>query len=100
MNVSVVYLKHTGTEVICDLIEMNEENMAVTIKDPHVLQVIGSDGNSSTMGLLPFGFASADNVLHISIKDILFISECKGEIADNYERMMSPLDLPTQKIII
>jgi len=100
MNVSVVHLKHTGTEIICDLLEMNEENMAVTLKDPHTIQMVGSDGAKATMGLLPFSMASSDNVIHLSINDILFISECKGEIADNYERMMSPLDLPTQKIIV
>jgi hypothetical protein len=100
MNVSVVHLKHTGTEIICDLLELNQENMAITIKDPHTLQVISTDGKSSQMGLLPFSIASGDNVLHISIKDVLFISECKKEISENYENMMSPLDLPTQKIIV
>jgi hypothetical protein len=79
---------------------MNEENMAVTIKDPHTLQMVGSDGKNAQMGLLPFSFASADNILHIALQDILFISECKKDISDQYESMMSPLDLPIQKIII
>jgi hypothetical protein len=100
MNISVVHLKHTGTEIICDLLELNQENMAVTIKDPHTLQMVGSDGKQAQMGLMPFSFASADNIIHISIKDVLFISECKKEIAEQYANMMSPLDLPTQKIII
>ena len=26
LNISVVHLKHTGTELICDLLEFNEEN--------------------------------------------------------------------------
>ena len=50
MNISVVHMKHTGTEVICDLIEMNEENMAITIKDPQTIGVVSQEGNKVQMG--------------------------------------------------
>jgi len=98
-NKAVVHLKHTGTELICDIVEFNEENGAITVKDPATLQVIGNDGKSAQMGLVPFLMSSNDNVIHIATGDILFIADCQEEIAAQHTQMFSPIDLPNQKII-
>jgi len=96
---ATVHLKHTGVELICDIVEFNEENKAITIKDPATLQMISADGNSSQMGLMPFLLTCKDNVIHLALQDILFIADTKDEIADQHTQMFSPIDLPNQKII-
>ena len=102
MNISVVHMKHTGTEVICDLIEMNEENMAITIKDPQTIGDVSQEGNKVQMGFNPFLMSCKDNIIHISLNDILFIAEASEQIAENYEQMFgvgSGLIQPKSKII-
>lgn len=102
MNISVVHLKHTGTEVICDLIEMNEENMAVTIKDPQTIGVVSQNEKGAQLGFTPFLMSCKDNVIHLSLQDILFIADANEEIAENYELMFEPkskLIMPGSKII-
>jgi len=100
MNISVVHLKHTGTEVICDLLELSEENMAITIKDPQTIGVVSQDENGAQMGFAPFLMSCKDNVIHLSLKDILFIAEADGQIADKYEQMFSTIAIPSKKIIM
>ncbi len=102
MNITVVHMKHTGTEVICDLIEMNEENMAITIKDPQTIGVVSQDSNGAQLGFTPFLMSCKDNVIHLALQDILFIADANEEIAKNYEVMFSdkkPLIMPESKII-
>jgi len=99
MNISVVHMKHTGTEVICDLIEMNEENMAITIKDPQTIGVVSHDDQGAQLGFTPFLMSCKDNIIHLALQDILFIAEANPQIAEQYQSMFSPIDLPSQKII-
>lgn len=99
MQKATVHLKYTGTELICDIVEWNEENLAITVKDPATLQMIGNDGQSAQMGLVPFLMTAKDNVIHLSLQDILFIADTKEEIAQQHTNMFSPIDLPDTKII-
>ena len=103
MNISVVHMKHTGTEVICDLIEMNEENMAITIKDPQTIGVVSQDETGAQLGFTPFLMSCKDNVIHLALQDILFIADASEQIAENYEQMFgvgSGLIQPKSKIIV
>lgn len=102
MNITVVHMKHTGTEVICDLVEMNEENMAITIKDPQTIGVVSQDENGAQLGFTPFLMSCKDNVIHLALQDILFIADASEEIARNYKQMFGDgkeLILPQSKII-
>lgn len=95
-------MKHTGTEVICDLIEMNEENMAITIKDPQVIGLVSQDENGAQLGFTPFLMSCKDNVIHLSLSDILFIADASEEISHNFQAMFakqSSLIMPNDKII-
>jgi|LWDU01.1.fsa_nt_gi hypothetical protein len=103
LNISVVHLKHTGTELICDLLEFNEENKAVTIRHPMILRQVGaSPEGQAQMGLIPFLISCADDVIHLSLGDILFIAECQEEIAGQYKQVINPslIAVPDSKIII
>jgi hypothetical protein len=94
-------MKHTGTEVICDLIEMNEENMAITIKDPQTIGVVSQEGNNIQMGFTPFLMSCKDNVIHLALQDILFIADASDEIAEQYDKMFgSGIIKPASKIIV
>jgi hypothetical protein len=95
-------MKHTGVEVICDLIEMNEENMAITIKDPQTVGMISQDENGAQMGFTPFLMNCKDDVIHLSLNDILFIAEADDHIAEQYTLAFgvdTPIITPHSKII-
>jgi len=98
MNISVVHLKHTSTELICDLLELSEENMAITIKDPQTIGVVSQDEKGAQLGFTPF--LMKDNIIHIALKDVLFIAEAETQIANQYEQMFSTIAIPSQKIIM
>ncbi len=100
MNISVVHLKHTGTEVICDLLELSEENMAITIKDPQTIGIVSQDENGAQMGFAPFLMSCKDNIIHIALKDVLFIAEAESQIVEQYEQMFSTIAIPSKKIIV
>jgi hypothetical protein len=103
LNISVVHLKHTGTELICDLLEFNEENGAVTVRHPMVLRQVGqSKDGQAQMGLIPFLISCADDVIHLSLGDILFLAECQEEIAGQYIQVINPstIAVPESKIIV
>lgn len=99
MNIAVIQLKHTGTEIICDVVEMNEENGAVTIKTPMILHVMNTGENTAQMGLMPFSVCAKDDVFHFALSDILFIADCQDEIAQQYKQHVSPIDLSASGII-
>lgn len=96
----VVHLKHTGTELIADMVEINEENMAITIKNPATLQVIGQAQGEAQMGLAPFLMTCKDDTVHLPMSDILFVGDCRDDIAAEHSRMFSPVIQPPEKKII
>jgi hypothetical protein len=94
-------MKHTGVEVICDLIEMSEQNMAVTIKDPQTISVVSQKGNNIELGFTPFLMNCKDNVIHISLNDILFIADASEQISKQYDSMFgSKVITPSSRIIL
>jgi len=107
MNITIVHMKHTGTEVICDLIEMSEDNMAITIKDPHMIVVTERDEKSGTaqMGFSPFLRNCEDDVIHLALSDVLFIAEPLEQLAEQFENMFGPvaksgLIMPKKKLLM
>ena len=100
-------MKHTGTEVICDLIEMSEDNMAITIKDPHMIVITHQDDAKGTaqMGFSPFLRNCADDVIHLALSDVLFIAEPLEQLAEQFENMFgavakSGLIVPKKQILM
>jgi len=100
MNTTIVHLKHTGTELICDMLELNDKNMAVTIKDPQIIGIVSQDENGAQMGFRPFLTSCKDNIIHLSLGDILYIAAAEDQMVKEYERMFSSIKMPTQKIIV
>jgi hypothetical protein len=100
MNISIVHLKHTGTELVCDLLELNDENLAITIKDPQTIGIVSQNEAGAQMGFSPFLMSCKDNIIHLSLRDVLFIAEAEPQIAEQYESMFSTIAIPSKKIIV
>ena len=68
---ATVHLKHTGTELICDVLSINAEGrVLMTVKD---------------------------DTIHLNMGDILFLSETLTEIADQHTGMFSKIIQPQGK---
>ena len=89
---ATVHLKHTGTELICDII--GEEDGIMLIKNPCVLQTVMIEEGKSQLAMAPWLVTSKEDSVHISLDDILFISECRTDIAEQHTQMHSSIILP------
>ena len=97
----VVHLKHTGTELIADILGISEETRSITLKNPTMLQAVGVEEGKSQMALMPFLMTTKDDTIHLALADILFIGECRTDVAEQHTQMFSSVILPknSSKII-
>ena len=89
---ATVHLKHTGTELICDVI--SEIDGIIDIENPCVLQTVMTEQGKSQLAMAPWLMTSKDNSLPISLEDVLFITECRSDIAEQHTQMHSSIILP------
>ena len=89
---ATVHLKHTGTELICDVIA--EEEGIIDIENPCVLQTVMTEQGKSQLAMVPYLVTSKDNYIPISLEDVLFITECRSDIAEQHTQMHSSIILP------
>lgn len=94
---ATVHLKHTGTELICDVLSINAEGRFISIRNPTILQQISSGNGEAQMGLVPFLMTVKDDTIHLNMGDILFLSETRTEIADQHTGMFSQIIQPQGK---
>ena len=87
-----VHLKHTGTELICDVI--GEVDGLIDIENPCILQSIVTEQGKSQLAMVPYLVTSKDNSIPISLEDVLFITECRTDIAEQHTQMHSSIILP------
>ena len=90
-----VHLKHTGTELICDII--GEEDGIMHIKNPCILHTVISEEGKSQLAMRPFLITSKEDSIHISLVDILFFTECRSDIAEQHTQMHSAISLPKKR---
>jgi hypothetical protein len=93
---AVVHLKHTGEEVVCDLLSINEAENHVTIKDPCKVHIVENEQGQTQMALAPWLMTTKENTIHIGMRDILFIADCRVEIADQHTSMFSAIIQPNK----
>ena len=89
---ATVHLKHTGTELICDII--GEIDGIIDIENPCVLRTVVTEEGKSQMAMAPYLMTSKDNSIPISLEDVLFITECRTDIAEQHTQMHSSIILP------
>ena len=101
---ATVHLKHTGTELICDVMGFHQHKatnvQALTLKDPSVLTQVPTESGQSAMALVPFLMTCKENVIHISVTDILFVADTRKEIADQHTQMHSSIIQPQKSNLI
>ena len=90
----IVNLKHTGIELICDIIALDEKQGFIHIKNPCILQTVSTAEGQSQMAMVPYLMTSKEDSIHISISDILFINECRLDIEEQHTQMHSSIALP------
>ena len=89
---ATVHLKHTGTELICDII--GEIDGIIDIENPCVLRTVVTEEGKSQLAMAPYLVTSKDNSIPISLEDVLFITECRTDIAEQHTQMHSSIILP------
>tara|TARA_B100000959_G_C14589989_1_gene463601 strand:+ start:51 stop:410 length:360 start_codon:yes stop_codon:yes gene_type:complete len=102
MYKGIVHLKYTGIELITDILAISEETRSVLVKNPCILQPMATEDGKSQMALVPFLMTSKDDTVHLALGDILFISECREDVAEQHTQMFSSIMMPKKggKIII
>ncbi len=87
-----VHLKHTGTELICDII--GEEDGIMHLDNPCLLRSVVVEEGKTQLALAPWLITTKENSVHISLADILYITECRKDIAEQHTQMHSSIILP------
>ena len=90
----IVHLKYTGVELITDILSISEETRSVLVKNPCILQAMATEEGKSQMALVPFLMTSKDDTVHLALGDVLFIAECRADIAAQHTQMHSSIMMP------
>ena len=90
----IIYLKHSGIELICDVLAIDEKQGSIHIKNPCSLQSVITEEGKSQMAMIPFLMTSKEDSIHISLSNILFINECRLDIEEQHTQMHSSISLP------
>ena len=90
----IIYLKHSGIELICDVLALDEKQGYIHIKNPCILQSVITEEGKSQMALVPFLMSSREDNIHILVSDILFVNECRLDIEEQHTQMHSSISLP------
>ena len=93
----IIYLKHSGTELICDVLALDEKQGSIHIKNPCILQSVTTEEGKSQMAMRPFLMTSKEDSIHISLSNILFINECRLDIEEQHTQMHSVIALPKKR---
>jgi len=93
----VVHLKHTGTELLTDIVAIDENTNSVMIRNPVCLQTVATESGQSQAVMVPWLMTSKEDTVHIGLADVLFISECRPDIAEQHTQMFSSVILPKNK---
>jgi len=91
---ATVHLKHTGHELICDVIAEVTEAGTIRIKNPCTLQSVVTGDGTSQMAMVPYLMTSKIDEVSLKAVDILFINECRVDVAEQHTQMFSNIVLP------
>ena len=94
MNVKVLRM-NTGEEIIFTLISEDETTMEVE----HPL--VALPNAQGQVGFAPWStLAKEDATIKISKEYIVYMIDAREEIVENYEKVFSPIETPTKKLIL
>ena len=94
MNVKVLRM-NTGEEIIFTLISEDETTMEVE----HPL--VALPNAQGQVGFAPWStLAKEDETIKISKEYIVYVIDAREEIVENYEKVFSPIETPSKKLIL
>jgi hypothetical protein len=93
----IINLKHSGIELICDVLALDEKQGSIHIKNPCTLQTVVTEEGKSQMAMIPFLMTSKEDSIHISLSNVLFINECRVDIEEQHTQMHSSISLPKKQ---
>tara|TARA_B100000900_G_scaffold371702_1_gene351111 strand:+ start:335 stop:619 length:285 start_codon:yes stop_codon:yes gene_type:complete len=94
MNVKV-FRMISGEEVICTLLE---ENAAyIEVENP----LIALPAANGQVGFGPWSVLQKEKTtLKVDKKHMVYMCEAREEIVDNYQKIFSPIETPSKKLIL
>lgn len=94
MNVKVLRM-NTGEEIIFTLI--NEDETTIEVEHP----LVALPNAQGQVGFAPWStLAKEDETIKISKEYIVYVIDAREEIVENYEKVFSPIETPTKKLIL
>lgn len=83
----------SGEEVICKLIEVDDESGVFTIESPLVLQVMPAPGGGFGLGLIPWIHSKKHGTLEVAAAQVMCLAETDKEVVDGYLSQTSGIQL-------
>ena len=94
MNVKVLRM-NTGEEIIFTLI--SEDETSIEVQNP----LVALPNAQGQVGFAPWStLAKEDETISISKDYIVYVIDTRDEIVENYEKIFSPIQKPSKKLIL
>ena len=94
MNVKVLRM-NTGEEVIFTLI--GEDETSIEVQNP----LVALPNAQGQVGFAPWStLAKEDETIKISKDYVVYVIDTRDEIVENYEKIFSPIQKPSKKLIL
>ena len=94
MNVKVLRM-NTGEEVIFTLI--GEDETSIEVQNP----LVALPNAQGQVGFAPWStLAKEDETIKISKDYVVYVIDTRDEIVENYEKVFSPIQKPSKKLIL
>ena len=94
MNVKVLRM-NTGEEVIFTLI--SEDETSIEVQNP----LVALPNAQGRVGFAPWStLAKEDETIKISKDYVVYVIDTRDEIVENYEKVFSPIQKPSKKLIL
>jgi len=94
MNVKVLRM-NTGEEIIFTLV--NEDETSIEVQNP----LVALPNAQGQVGFAPWSTLAKENeTIKISKDYVVYVIDTRDEIVENYEKIFSPIQKPSKKLIL
>jgi len=94
MNVKVLRM-NTGEEIIFTLV--NEDETSIEVQNP----LVALPNTQGQVGFAPWSTLAKENeTIKISKDYVVYVIDTRDEIVENYEKIFSPIQKPSKKLIL
>ncbi len=94
MNIKVIRM-NTGEEVIITLLEDKEES--IVVDNP----LVGMPSSNGQFGFGPWApLVKNGDTIEIDKKYVVYMAEVQVDVGEQYEKIFSPIETPSKKLIL